>query len=460
MEYITTMPQVLGLPQAEQNMLNNLWNEYVRRRQNNLTKEKYYNGKISINDVNLGIAIPKMFKGFEVGCAWGAKAVDVLAARSMFDGFVDETGVESEELAKLVADNNMLAEYAKTCRDELKIGCSFATLSSDDAIGCKIRFHSANTACAHWNGDKGRIDYGFAVIDATNTSGFWEPTVINLYTDDAVWVLINKANVWRASYYPHRMGRPLIEALTWNATSAKPFGRSRLKEPVRRLIDGYVRTVANATLGLEFSTAPQKYLLGVTDDQYDAVVNQKFKQYIGSIIAATPNPDTGEKPTFGQLQQGNISPHVEMMRLLSTQFSAATGLTVTDTGVVNDANPTSSDAILAQSQTLVRMAEELNAVNGNALRNIALMALAIIDQTTIEDLDESKKSIIAHFKNPAMPSVAVTADAAIKIASARQSFAQTDAFLEMIGFSQADIRRIRSQERMAAGMQMLTALEE
>lgn len=460
MEYITTMPQVLGLPQAEQNMLNNLWNEYVRRRQNNLTKEKYYDGKISINDVNLGIAIPKMFKGFEVGCAWGAKAVDVLAARSMFDGFVDETGVESEELAKLVADNNMLAEYAKTCRDELKIGCSFATLSSDDAIGCKIRFHSANTACAHWNGDKGRLDYGFAVIDATNTSGFWEPTVINLYTDDAIWVLINKANVWQASYYPHRMGRPLMEALTWNATSAKPFGRSRLKEPVRRLIDGYVRTVANATLGLEFSTAPQKYLLGVTDEQYDAVVNQKFKQYIGSIIAATFNPDTGEKPTFGQLQQGNISPHVEMMRLLSTQFSAATGLTVTDTGVINDANPTSSDAILAQSQTLVRMAEELNAVNGNALRNIALMALAIIDQTTIEDLDESKKSIVAHFKNPAMPSVAVTADAAIKIASARQSFAQTDAFLEMIGFSQADIRRIRSQERMAAGMQMLTALEE
>ena len=38
-----------------------------------------------------------------------------------------------------------------------------------------------------------------------------------------------------------------------------------------------------------------------------------------------------------------------------------------------------------------------------------------------------------------MPSVAVTADAAIKIASARQEFASTDTFLEMIGFDQADI---------------------
>ena len=58
-----------------------------------------------------------------------------------------------------------------------------------------------------------------------------------------------------------------------------------------------------------------------------------------------------------------------------------------------------------------------------------------------------------NFKNPAMPSVAVTADAAIKIASARQGFANTDTFLEMIGFDKADIRRIKAQERMSMGLQ-------
>jgi hypothetical protein len=58
-----------------------------------------------------------------------------------------------------------------------------------------------------------------------------------------------------------------------------------------------------------------------------------------------------------------------------------------------------------------------------------------------------------------MPSVAVTADAAIKIASARQSFAQTDTFLEMIGFSQADIRRIKAQERRNQGLAMLQEIE-
>ena len=157
---------------------------------------------------------------------------------------------------------------------------------------------------------------------------------------------------------------------------------------------------------------------------------------------------------------GIISPHVEMLRILATQFSAASGLTVTDTGVVNDANPTSSDAILAQSQTLVSMAEQLNEGNGDSLRLIGMMALAIANNTTLDELTDTQKSIVAHFKNPAMPSVAVTADAAIKIASARPEFAGTDTFLEMIGFDQADIRRIKAQEQRERGLQVLGELGE
>ena len=276
-----------------------------------------------------------------------------------------------------------------------------------------------------------------------------------MYTDDAVIVLHCINGRWSAEHYPHRMGRPLMQPLIWNATSNKPFGRSRLKKAIRTLIDDYVRIQANATIALEFDTTPQKYLLGVTDDQYDAIVSNKFKQYVGNILAATSNPETGANPEFGQLSQGSLSPHVEKMRMTATQFSAATGLTVTDVGVVNDANPTSSDAILAQSQTLVLMAQQLNIGNGDALRIIAQMALAIINNSTLEELTDEERDIIAHFKNPAMPSVAVTADAAIKIASVRPEFGSTDTFLEMVGFDQADIRRINAQERRVRGQQVL-----
>ena len=454
--------KVIGLGAAEQIMLQELLTVYSNVTIKNEQKDRYYEGKISLGEVNLGIALPQGMRGLEIGCAWGAKTVDVLVGRSMFDGFVGENGEEVDELTAIVRDNNLIAEYPKTTRDELKIGCSFATLSADDKIRCRIRFHSAKSAAAIWDGEKGRIAYGFAITDTApaNDLNVWTPSAMNLYTDDAIWVLRRDGQIWYAEEHRHQMGRPLMVPFIWNPTSSKPFGQSRIKEPIRRLIQGYVRTIANATIGLEFSTAPQKYLLGVTDDQYDVIVNQKFKQYVGNILASTVNPETGEKPTFGQLQQGSISPHVEMLRILATQFSAASGLTVTDTGVVNDANPTSSDAILAQSQTLVSMAEQLNEGNGDSLRLIGMMALAIANETTLDSLTDTQKNIMAHFKNPAMPSVAVTADAAIKIASARPEFAGTDTFLEMIGFDQADIRRIKAQEQRERGLQILAEVGE
>lgn len=452
---------IKNFPAEEMAKFKDLLSTYKTHSSKNDEKNRYYEGKISLNSVNLGIALPDGLQRLEIGCAWGAKTVDVLAGRSMFDGFVGVNGEAVDDLDTISEKNNLVDEYIKACRDELKYGCVFATLTDSDE-GVKIRFHSPQTAAAIWDGEKGRIAYGFAVINTApnNDKTSWDATLINYYTDDSIWVLQRYGHdLWVAEQHPHKMGRPLMEALIWNATSNKPFGRSRIKEPVRRLIDGYVRTVANASIGLEFATSPQKYLLGVTDEQFAAVIDNKFRTYVGSILTSTSNPETGEKPSFGQLQQGTISPHVEMLRLLATQFSAATGLTVTDTGVVNDANPTSSDAIMAQSQTLIATAQQLNIGNGVALRSIALMALAITYDVSLDDLTDEQKAIVAHFKNPAMPSVSVTADAALKIASVRDGFASTDVFLEMLGFDKADIRRIKSQEGRSRGMALIEEIE-
>lgn len=452
--------QIAGFPKEEMDRLSELIATFDSHSAKNEIKNRYYDGNIPLSEVNLGIALPNGLLKLEIGCAWGGKAVDVLAGRSMFDGFVGINGEIVEAIDKIVANNNLIGAYKKSCKDELKYGCVFATLSQDEDKKAKIRFHSPRTAAAKWDGELNRIAYGFAIIDtAPDNDHNWTPTLLNYYTDEAIWVIKKTKSGWEAEENTHKMGRPMMEALIWNADSDKPFGKSRIKDDIRRLIQGYVRTVANASIGLEFATSPQKYLLGVTDEQFEAVVNDKFRQYVGSLLTATTNPETGEKPSFGQLLQGTITPHVDMLRILSTQFAAATGLSVTDTGVINDANPTSSDAILAQSQTLVQNAKELNEGNAEALKNIILMALAIENDISFADLTEEQKAIVAHFKNPAMPSVAVTADAAVKIASVREGFAATDVFLEMLGFDKADIRRIKSQEGRSRGMALVAEIE-
>ena len=279
---------VPGLTGEEQRQLTELTEAYNYHQSRNATKDKYYEGHVTLQDVNLGIALPKGLNKLEVGCNWGQKAVDALASRSMFDGFVSNSGA-LDGLQKLVDDNRLIAAYAKACRDQLKYGCVFATLSADTDIGCRIRFHSPATASALWNGEKGRIDCGFAIIDTVqdeHQKNSWRPALVNFYTDTAVIVLRSNGSSWAAQRMSHRMGRPLMEPLIWNATSNKPFGRSRLKRAIRSLIDDYVRTVANATIALEFDTTPQKYILGVTDEQFDAISSDKFKQYVGALIAA------------------------------------------------------------------------------------------------------------------------------------------------------------------------------
>lgn len=110
---------VAGLTGPEQKALDELVRVYSLHQAGNAEKEKYYEGHVALKDVNLGIALPQGIRNLEVGCSWGQKAVDVLAARSMFDGFVSSGG-DNAVLNRLIADNRLIAEYSKACRDELK----------------------------------------------------------------------------------------------------------------------------------------------------------------------------------------------------------------------------------------------------------------------------------------------------------------------------------------------------
>ena len=126
MEVIITAQSVVGMEPEEKERFINLLNSYNTHITKNREKNRYYEGKISLGEVNLGIALPLGMQGLEIGCSWGAKTVDVLAARSMFDGFVGINGEDVATLDKITSENNLVAEYMKACRDELKYGCTFA----------------------------------------------------------------------------------------------------------------------------------------------------------------------------------------------------------------------------------------------------------------------------------------------------------------------------------------------
>ena len=61
--------RVVNLPDEEQKWLNEAKYIYDFHRSSNRKKRRYYNGKITLNEVNLGIALPSGLGRLEIGCA-------------------------------------------------------------------------------------------------------------------------------------------------------------------------------------------------------------------------------------------------------------------------------------------------------------------------------------------------------------------------------------------------------
>ena len=112
--------RVIGLAEHEQLQLDELVSVYNYHRDKNAKKARYYEGHIPLSEVNLGIALPQGLAGLEIGCEWGGKTVDVLAGRSMFDGFVGANGYDPTELNRIVDANSLISEYSKHSCDALK----------------------------------------------------------------------------------------------------------------------------------------------------------------------------------------------------------------------------------------------------------------------------------------------------------------------------------------------------
>lgn len=452
-----------GLPVAERVTAIELAEIHAAHLLANSEKARYYDQRVTAGECNLGIALPAELRKFEMACCWPEKAVTALADRSRFDGFVSASGEEVPELDAIVRDNRLSTGYQMAVIDELKHGGILVTLARNDAIGCSVRFHTFETAAARWNGQLQRIDAAMAIVRSERDARqrCVRPSVVNLYTDDATWVITRQADgKWHAERAENGLGRCMATVLRSQPTNSQPLGTSRITRSVRTLTRGYIRTMTLATIGLEFSTSPQKYLMGVSDEQYDALINSKFTKYIDSLMLGTVDPNTGQVPTYGQLAQGTLQPHVDMLRMLSTQYAAATCLSVTDAGVVNDANPTSSDAINAQNDKLVRRAEDLNALNGDELRDVALMALAVKRNRSLSQLQDEDRAVMAHFLPPSMPNMAAMGDWAVKLGQADPEFAGTDVYYELQGFDKPTVARIQAQKRRNRGLDAMSMFAE
>lgn len=423
-----------------------VWREKLHR---NLVREMYY--EMHRKPMDLGIAVPPKLRNLRQVMGWPAKAVDMLATRSQFDGFTSKDDAATMALQKTVLANGMKRAYRQAATSEVMHSCAFATVTAGDAARHEpralVRFYPATAAAAIWDSHANRIKAGLVVADRDMRPGprEGEPTRVMVFTDEAV-ISIDRAahGGWVALYQAHSMGRTLMVPMAYRASLSRPFGKSAISRAVMDLTDSAMRAAVRSEIAGEFISSPQKYLMGAKKGAVPA--DSMWDAYIGSVFCVGPDPVTGAVPQYGQLPQGSMQPHVDYMRSLAARFSGETNVPISSLGVISD-NPSSAEAIYAAKEDLVITAQNLNEDNGEALRDIAFMALAIERGTDYWTELEANENVQAKFRNPARPSLVSQADAMCKIAQSFPWMAESDVALEELGFGDDQIMRLRSDRR-------------
>lgn len=428
----------------------NVWSVHYNR---NIKCDTYY--KMHNKLVDLGISIPPHLTQLNAACGWAAKTVNVMADHSLFDGFVADDDDYQAMLDSIVERNNMASRWRKACVSALKQCFVAYVVTADERGHARVSAYPATMASGIFNDVTDELDAGMFVVSMRKENGLvtCDPEWVDVVTPEfLIRLRERRRGVWVAEYVRNGLEHINMFIAAYGADFDRPFGTGRLTREVRGYIDSAVRLNLNEEIASAFAASTQKYLLGTEDDPFSK--RSRWDAYIGAIFNIDVGTDTGTVPQFGQLAQPSMQPLTDHFRNLCAKMSAATGVHVSQFGVMHD-NPASKSAIYAENAPLVRSCITWNTDASIALKRVAIAAIATEMGTTYQDVMDADLGIIAHFLPPADDTRAEQTDSSMKLASVVEGFSETDTFWEMNGFDAAGRKRVRRELREARAQTVL-----
>ncbi len=421
-----------------------------------------YEGTVSLHKVPT--IVPDRYKKLRVGCPWPEIAVQSVVERSRFERFVfEEDGEASDLMDELSTRCEVALGYQSGLTDSLIAGVSFAVVGRD-ANGACLRWHTAQTAAGLWDYANSRLSCGFAIVNRCRkrsaSTGYehWDtvPSEVDFYTESGCWEISREDAVspWVASWNPDDMGEPRMVALVFRPDGRHPLGRSRFTVPMRGIVQEYMANALNLHVASEFTAVGQKWATGLTDAQLEKFASNKWGTSADSVVLATDNPESGNNPQFGNFTQQSMEPVLSVKRSLATDFAAAASIPVADL-LTQDSNPTSAEALTAMQNKLISLVEGVNARNSRVLRKIALMLMAVEENTTLNGLTDEQRGVMVHMRTPETVSVAGQSDAMLKRIQGLPYLAESDVAIEQLGFADDQVPRVKAARDRYYARQMV-----
>lgn len=440
---------VAGVDDTEFDVVKSLFAAWQEKYPRNLIRSSYYDMKVRLKPTG-NIPVEAMQR-IEAVSEWPEKAVSALAERSVFEGFVTPGGEQDPfDLSGILSDNRFDLELPQAITSAYKHSCSFLTTAVGDTQSGEppvlVMAREALWSSALWDSRRRVVSAAMAI---TSTDDAGQPVTMDVYLPYTVLSLERRpSGSWVAARRPNPLGEVLVEPLAYEPQLSRPFGRSRISRAVMNITDRGLMTIVRSEIGSDFYAVPRTAILGVAADAFRG---GKWQAAIDAFLAFTKDED-GDKPTVQNLPQMTMQPLTDMYRMIATQFSGATGVPVSNLGIVTD-NPPSAEALYADDRRLVNTARAQNRILGSSLKRVAQRVVRLRDG--VEMSDELRR-IDTSFANPAFTSPATSADALIKLANVFPWLSESEVALEFAGFSHAEITRLLSDKRRAQAGSVLS----
>lgn len=459
--YIAQTVRIPGLTDDENALVNGLNAEIEQRRLSNLLRTSYYENKRAIRLV--GTLIPPQYMNLGLVLGWAGKAVDILARRCNLEGFVWPDGdLNSIGGADVWDGNHLDSEVDGAIVAAMQHGPAFLvnTVGQEGEPAALIHVKDATEATGEWNRRRRHLDNLLSVIDKDKDGRL---LTLALYLDnETVMAHRDKASLkWQVERTEHVYGVP-AEVLPYKPAPKRPFGRSRITQPIMGLQDAAVRALIRREGHMDVFSYPEFWMLGADESVFknlDGTQKAMWEIRLGRI-KGIPDDEEAREPRADvkQFPASSPEPHWADINGLAKLFAREASLPDTAVAISELANPTSAESYDASQYELIAEAEGAVDDFTPALRKSYVRSLAMLNKVSVDEIPEDWKSIDAQWRDPRYQSRAALADAGMKQLAAVPWLAESEVGLELLGLTPQQAKRAMADKRRIQGRATLQSL--
>jgi len=288
--------------------------------------------------------------------------------------------------------------------------------------------------------------------DDTATAGAAPVEHATLYLPDSTTWYVKTSGKWAVDgdYPPdkHGLGAVPVVPMVNRGRIRNRTGVSELADVIP-LSDAACKIATDMMVSSEFHAMPRRWAVGMAPQDFvDSAGNplSTWSTVAGRLWATDKTSQDGV--SFGQFTEANLTNFHETLNCLARLVASMAGLDPNAMGFTTAA-PASADAIRSAESRLIERVKRRSRVFGGSWEQV--MQLAMRFSTGVWDKD--LRSLETLWADPETPTVAQSADAAVKLFNLPQPIVPLRQTREALGYTQTQIERMEQQDALEAARQ-------